>query len=1478
MGPKKNKGKAGGDSRKGGNAGRSSRAAKSAAQVHLSSESERRMRRLLQNTGRMHSAPENMREDLTELEKKQAAKRLRNIYDTLAREGFSSSQIESALQALPVGEISLEDALDWLCLNLPGDELPQKFSSGAGTATDEGGSVQLLAVARPEVKPSVSPATDIEKEHFCENVLVNRRQPREELEKERQSEQADWIRCYMAQLEEDENNSDGHISEADSSSNLEILADLTERQHGKDAYSIGDPTSRALSIESEFEAARKAAADAKGKGDKLKQIAAGQLLRNLKLEMAFLGISEDSFQKKPGNHNAGGSVNNKATKNSMPEIGTSGETVKIRFPDGPEISSLSDISEHICEISKSGQETIENTHLEVEGDILGLFDENAQENRNLPESVLELQRKQRADAWAKGTEHSEKKKIAKKDNKEDTQRLPRAILQQQCQKNGWEIPKYNKLSTGVNAYSCSVTIVRLSYARGKNKKIGGPVTYNFPGKESRFKSIEEAQNAVATWALFSLFPDLPLYRIIPEPYRGMCLGWHTQGKQLDSELEIECSRRLKFVNSLLNSELPQNEKLSIGSAVELEAIHGIINNDKVSLHGMKNENQLEESRKSYKEAESCTLLHTLEEKMKTKEYKKMLNARAALPIAAVKQQLLEQIWNNEVTVVSGETGCGKTTQVPQYILEEMISTKCGGMCNIICTQPRRIAAISVAERVAVEQCDPAPGVGGSLVGYQVRLNMSWNPGTKLLFCTTGILLRRIAGDRDLSGVSHIIVDEVHERSMLGDFALIILKDLLERRRANGMPLLKVILMSATVDAQMFSRYFWNCWMITVEGRTFPVRTLYLEDVYECLDYRLTSDSPVAMANSYKTVKNRKISQSLVDSGRGRWDLVQSGWGDEDVLEKEIYNPFFEENLFNGFSDRTQQNLAKVNEDMIDYDLLEDLIKYIDETGEAGAILVFLPGMAEIQLLLDRLAVSRHFSGAASQWLLPLHSSIALSDQRKAFQSPESGVRKIVVATSIAETSITIDDVVHVIDCGKHKEIRYDARRGISSLVEVWISRANAKQRRGRAGRVKPGNCFCLYTRHRFEKLMLPFQIPEMLRAPLVELCLQIKFLSLGNIALFLEKAMQAPKSEAVKSAISTLYEVGAFNEKEELTPLGYHLAKLPVDVRIGKMMLYGAVFGCLSPLLTIAACMSYKSPFTAPRDQADAVERAKKALVSEKSNYVNSPNIARGQQSDHLAMVAAYNGWITVLRQRGAKAAYEHCKSNFLSGQTLSMIRDMRIQFATLLADIGFVNLKQVGDVKVNDVDQFVDDTHQPYNCNAQFAFVVKAILCAGLYPNVAAMDEESIQEGHASAHTRRAGLASARKAHWYDGRREVFIHPSSVNHNLSEFHYPFLVFHEKVETSKVYLHHTSVVSPYALLLFGGTIIVQHQTGLVTVDGWLKMKAPAQTAVLFKELRSALDTVLQMLIERPQGHISSVATDVVPSIVQLLADEDRLQS
>ncbi|OVA04113.1 Helicase [Macleaya cordata] len=1110
--------------------------------------------------------------------------------------------------------------------------------------------------------------------------------------------------------------------------------------------------------------------------------------------------------------------------------------------------------------------TVENEGPEIElGD---LFCEEASGSASLPPEVLKLQKKEKAAQLSGGHISSKIDGIWKKG---DPQRIPKAVLHQLCQRLGWEAPKFNKLPGKVGGYSYAISVLRTASGRGKSRKVGGLITLQLPEQDESFESAEDAQNRVATFALYRLFPELPIHQLITEPYSSFVARLEEGESLTEVENSVE-TRRASFVDSLLSAD-------NSGSTTSMD----IMNNSHEKLEkslvqeDLNSASNATKARRTnnYKEVESAYLRQEQEKKSKTQRYKDMLQARGALPIAELKGDMLQLLKDNDVLVVCGETGCGKTTQVPQFILDDMIEAGLGGYCNIVCTQPRRIAAISVAERVADERCEPLPGSDGSLVGYQVRLDSARNEKTKLLFCTTGILLRKLAGDKSLAGITHVIVDEVHERSLLGDFLLIVLKNLIEKQAADCIHKLKVVLMSATVDSSLFSRYFGNCPVINAEGRTHPVSTYFLEDIYENLKYCLSSDSPASM--KYRTPTKEKLRGNPVDNHRGKKNLVLSAWGDDSLLSEYDMNPNYDPSSYQSYSERTRQNLKTLNEDVIDYDVLEDLVCHVDETYPAGAILVFLPGVSEIYMLLDKLTASYRFGGLSSDWLLPLHSSLASGDQRKVFLTPPENIRKVIVATDIAETSITIDDVVYVIDCGKHKENRYNPQKKLSSMVEDWISRANARQRRGRAGRVKPGICFCLYTQHRYEKLMRSFQVPEMLRMPLVELCLQIKSLSLGHIKPFLMKAIEPPREEAMSSAISILYEVGAIEGDEELTPLGYHLAKLPVDVLIGKMMIYGGIFGCLSPILSISSFLSYKSPFLYPKDEKTNVERAKLSLLTDKLDGVNDANEG-DRQSDHLVMVVAYNKWANILREKGAKAAQNFCSSYFLSSSVMYMTRDLRIQYGNLLADIGFIDLPksfQAGKMK-DKLDNWFADKTQPFNNYSQQSSVIKSILCAGLYPNVAATEDGIVGAALGSNLKQSASLATKGRPLWYDGRREVHIHPSSINSSIKIYRYPFLVYLEKVETNKVFLRDTSIISPYSILLFGGPMNIQHQTGLVSIDGWLKLSAPAQIAVLFKELRLTLHSVLKELIRKPE--ISAVVeNEVVRSIVHLLLEEEKPQ-
>ncbi|KAH3725266.1 hypothetical protein DPMN_051100, partial [Dreissena polymorpha] len=572
----------------------------------------------------------------------------------------------------------------------------------------------------------------------------------------------------------------------------------------------------------------------------------------------------------------------------------------------------------------------------------------------------------------------------------------------------------------------------------------------------------------------------------------------------------------------------------------------------------------------------------------------LTKVREQLPVYQHKAAILETIRRHSVVLVAGETGSGKSTQVPHFILEDCLLTG-SESCNIVCTEPRRISATSLAVRVSQEMGERKLGGVDSLCGYQIRFETRCGPDTRLTYCTTGVLLRKLQLDPALSNVSHIIVDEVHERSVQSDFLLIILRQLLTKRSD-----LKVILMSATLDAEKFSSYFKHCPVINIPGRTFPVKVYHVEDVLEQTGYVLEEDSPFSLRQS-ELVSEESASLSVTGKG-GDQSKLDVHWTKEDIAQLDTSGLSVEK-----YSLKTRNTISRMNLKKINVDLIVDLLVHIDTSpsyaGQDGAVLVFLPGLADITELYEILTTDRRFTDKNRYRVIALHSVLSSADQAQAFSVPPQGVRKVVLATNIAETGITIPDVVFVIDTGKVKENRYIETSQMSTLEEVLISRANAKQRQGRAGRVREGICFRMFTKRMYDD-MKAYTIPELLRVPLEELCLHIMKCNYGKPEVFLSGALDPPQGQVVARAMSLLHAIGACKEGERLTPLGHHLSALPVYVRIGKMLLYAAILDCLEPVAVIAACMTDKSPFVVPMGKQDAVSVVKQSLAVAASDHL----------------------------------------------------------------------------------------------------------------------------------------------------------------------------------------------------------------------------------------------------------------------------------
>src|SRR5450432_419659 len=503
---------------------------------------------------------------------------------------------------------------------------------------------------------------------------------------------------------------------------------------------------------------------------------------------------------------------------------------------------------------------------------------------------------------------------------------------------------------------------------------------------------------------------------------------------------------------------------------------------------------------------------------------------AELPISARVADIVQALERQQVVIVAGATGSGKTTQLPKILLDMGRGTD----RLIGVTQPRRIAATSVAARVASElEC-----ALGHEVGYQIRFEERTCARTYVKFMTDGILLAEIQGDRTLRKYDTLIIDEAHERSLTIDFLLGWLKRILPER-----PDLKVVVSSATLETERFSEFFGSAPVIHVEGRTFPVEVLY-----EPPDPEL--DIPEAVANAVENVTS------------------------------------------------------------------------LDPRGD---ILVFLPGEREIRET-ERELLGRKLRHTAVQ---PLYSRLSAAEQRKVFTSiPE---RRVILATNVAETSLTIPGIVYVIDTGVARLSRYEPRTGTTSLQIEAVSQASADQRKGRCGRVRDGICVRLYDEQSFQARPA-FTDPELKRTGLSGVILRMKSLSLGDVEDF--PFLDPPKGNAIAEGYRVLQELGALDGERALTPLGARLARFPVDPRIGRMILAGVEQGCVAEILVLASALNIQDARERPRGAEQKADQLHQRF--------------RVESSDFLGLLKLWD-FLREAQQKGMSELRRVCKGNFLS-------------------------------------------------------------------------------------------------------------------------------------------------------------------------------------------------------------------------------------
>ncbi|XP_056636301.1 probable ATP-dependent RNA helicase DHX34 isoform X1 [Diorhabda sublineata] len=530
-----------------------------------------------------------------------------------------------------------------------------------------------------------------------------------------------------------------------------------------------------------------------------------------------------------------------------------------------------------------------------------------------------------------------------------------------------------------------------------------------------------------------------------------------------------------------------------------------------------------------------------QQKTSFSKLKKLKSFQNDLPIAQHRDEIIQKLRECRVILIAGDTGCGKSTQVPQYILE-------AGYKKIVCTQPRRIACVSLAKRVAYETLTDYKNT----VGYQIRFEKTKRSDTKIIFMTEGLLLRQASEKETLESYDVIVLDEVHERNLHGDFLIGIMKCLLSQRNN-----FKLILMSATINIELFSKYFSeeNIQVIQVPGRLYPIDIQY-----------------------------RPIVKDPFERKKDKLDCT----------------PYL-------------QILQMIDE------------KYLP--SQKGDMLIFLNGFSEISVLADAIT---EYSQLKKNWIvLILHSTLSLEEQDKVFDYPPEGVRKCIISTNIAETSVTIDGIRFVIDSGKVNRMSYNTQLGVNKLSECNISQDSAKQRAGRAGRTGPGVCFRLYSEDDL-KSFEAFTPAEIHQVPLDSLLLHMISLGLSDIENF--PFIEKPATKSLEESLEKLKFIGALELNKEclcLTQLGDSLSQLPVDLTIGKMLITSTVFGNVNAVLALASLLSVQNPLT---QQAQRNLEARDLRKPLESNH-----------GDPISLLNFYKEWLTI-KQTSTPAKGYHSK------------------------------------------------------------------------------------------------------------------------------------------------------------------------------------------------------------------------------------------
>ncbi|XTI83670.1 pre-mRNA splicing factor ATP-dependent RNA helicase PRP16 [Cenococcum geophilum] len=641
----------------------------------------------------------------------------------------------------------------------------------------------------------------------------------------------------------------------------------------------------------------------------------------------------------------------------------------------------------------------------------------------------------------------------------------------------------------------------------------------------------------------------------------------------------------------------------------------------------------------------------------SQQYMSILKTRRGLPVHSQRDEFLQLYQKSQILVFVGETGSGKTTQIPQSVLFDDLPHLNNKM--VACTQPRRVAAMSVAQRVAQEMDVNL----GDEVGYSIRFEDKTSPKTILKYMTDGMLLREAMHDNDLTRYSTIILDEAHERTLATDILMGLLKEVVIRR-----PDLKLIIMSATLDATKFQRYFHDAPLLAVPGRTHPVEIFYTPEP------------------------------------------------ERDYVEAAL---------------RT--------------------VLQIHATEPEGDILLFLTGEEEIEdacrkINLEADEMTRE-ADAGPLKVYPLYGTLPPQQQQRIFDpAPPPRTpggrpgRKCIVSTNIAETSLTIDGIVYVVDPGFSKQKVYNPRIRVESLLVSPISKASAQQRAGRAGRTRPGKCFRLYTEAAFKKELIEQTYPEILRSNLANTVLELKKLGINDLVHF--DLMDPPAPETLMRALEELNYLACLDDEGDLTTLGRLASEFPLDPALAVMLISSPEFYCSNEMLSLTALLSVPQLFVRPSSQRKRADEMKDLFAH--------------PDGDHLTMLNVYHAFKSLEAQENPK---QWCHDHFLSYRALTQADNVRLQLKRIMER------------------QELELMSTPFEDKKYYENIRRALV-AGFFMQVAKRD------------------GTGKTYVTVKDEQNVLLHPSTVLGQDSEW----VIYNEFVLTTKNYIRTVTAVKPEWLL------------------------------------------------------------------------------